>query len=316
MAYHIAEIHAHRDREDELASLLLNCEAQGVSAEGAPFVRDSIEAGLVEEWDLGDLAAEDCEIIVKGYFPTDEHWRSRRARLETALAALATRYPHDIYETFFWILEDEDWQENWKQYYKPLRVGERLVIKPQWESYESKANDIVVELDPGLAFGTGDHPTTDGALRLLEEYVQPDWRVLDIGCGSGILSVAAALLGAKKVTAVDNDRQAIRATVKNSRLNGVLEKIDVQEKDMTRHSWAHMGQFDLIVANIIADVIQQLILPAAAVLREGRFFIAGGIIRDKEKLLLDCFHDSGMQVREIAETGDWVTLVAQKPFRT
>lgn len=313
MAYHIAEIHAHRDREDELTSLLLNSEAQGVSAEGAPFVRDSIEAGFAEEWDVADLVEDDLEIIVKGYYPTDDRWFARRDKLQRDLDAFKAVYPQDIYDVLFWTLEDESWLENWKKHYKPLRVGAHLVIRPEWEEYEPIDGDLVITIDPGLAFGTGDHPTTGGVLRLLEEYVTPGMRAMDIGCGTGILSVATVLLGAEKVTAVDNDREAIRVTVRNGRLNGVLDKMDVMEKDLTRHTWDHFGKYDLIVANIVAGVIEKMIPHAAMTLKEGGYFIGGGIIRSKESYMLDCLHEYGLHVREIVEEGDWVTLLAEKP---
>ena len=231
MAYYIAEIKSHKDLEDAISSLLLDQGAEGVSSEGAHLIKKSIEAGLAEIWDDEDL--EDCgEVIVKGYFSEDGAWEDKKSHVAAAVAVLRSVFPEYPIEDTYWLLDDESWQDSWKQYYKPFRIGNHLVIKPQWEPYEEKDGDIVLELDPGLAFGTGSHPTTGGALKLLEQETAQGMKVMDFGCGTGILAVAAGLLGANEVYAVDVDREAIQATVKNIRINGLMTTVEVLEKDI------------------------------------------------------------------------------------
>ncbi|MEG0875258.1 MAG: 50S ribosomal protein L11 methyltransferase [Clostridiales bacterium] len=311
MAYYITEICGHKDLEDELTNLLLEYGAQGVSAEGAHFVRNSIKAGLAEIWDDEDVDESKTDILVKGYFP-DADWEKTRRSMIAALEVFQAVHEENPITYQFWLLDDESWQDSWKQYYKPFKVGEHLVIKPQWEPYEKEENDIVLELDPGLAFGTGNHPTTGGALKLLEQQIKPGMKIMDLGCGTGILAVAAGLLGAKKVFAVDMDREAIQATVKNTRINGLMTKIEVLEKDITKNKISYLTDFDIIVANIIADVIVKVLPEAAKMIKSGGIFIGGGIINTKQEQVFSALKKYGFEVIEVITEGDWVTVSAIK----
>ncbi len=311
MAYYIAEINGHKALEDELTALLMEYGAQGVSAEGAHFEENSIKAGLAEIWDEDYLDTDHPEIIVKGYFP-EVDWEQTRKRLIAALAVFQAVHEDNPVTYRFWLLDDESWQDSWKQYYKPFRIGENLVIKPQWEPYEKQEGDIVLELDPGLAFGTGNHPTTGGALRLLEQQLKPHAKVLDLGCGTGILAVSAGLLGADKVFAVDLDREAIQATVKNIRINGLMTKVEVVEKDIVHDKLTHMRNFDIIVANIVADVIIAVLPQAAVMIKSGGWFIGGGIINSKQDKVFAALKKYGFEVIEVITEGDWVTVLAIK----
>ena len=288
MAYYIAEINGHKALEDELTALLMEYGAQGVSAEGAHFEENSIKAGLAEIWDEDYLDTDHPEIIVKGYFP-EVDWEQTRKRLIAALAVFQAVHEDNPVTYRFWLLDDESWQDSWKQYYKPFRIGENLVIKPQWEPYEKQEGDIVLELDPGLAFGTGNHPTTGGAL-----------------------AVSAGLLGADKVFAVDLDREAIQATVKNIRINGLMTKVEVVEKDIVHDKLTHMRNFDIIVANIVADVIIAVLPQAAVMIKSGGWFIGGGIINSKQDKVFAALKKYGFEVIEVITEGDWVTVLAIK----
>lgn len=311
MAYYIAEISGHKDVEEELTALLMDYGAQGVSAEGAHFIENSIKAGLAEIWEDDYLETQHPEIVVKGYFP-DVAWEKTRRELIAALSLFQALHEDNPVTYKFWLLNDESWQDSWKQYYKPFKVGERLVIKPQWEPYEREDGDIILELDPGLAFGTGNHPTTGGALRLLEQELKPGDKVMDLGCGTGILAVSAGLLGAEKVFAVDIDREAIQATVKNIRINGLMTKVDIWEKDITRDDLRHLRDFDIIVANIVADVIIAALPQIEIMIKAGGRFIGGGIIKDKQDKVFKALRRHGFQVMEIITEGDWVTVSAIK----
>ena len=176
------------------------------------------------------------------------------------------------------VLEEEDWQNGWKQYYKPLRIGSRVLIKPSWEEVEAKENEVIVELDPGMAFGTGTHETTHMCVLLLEKYLSPDKTVLDIGTGSGILAITCGKLGAKSVQGTDIDPLAVKIARENVELNGLSDKIQVAEGDLVD---AVSGTYDIVVANIIADIIKVLAPQVPPFMKEDGIFIASGIIKDK-----------------------------------
>ncbi len=312
MAYHIVEVTTHRHLEEEFSNLLLTLGAEGISAEGPQFVKNSIEAGLAEIWDEEQLSDNSDEIVLKGYFPLEDEWDQRKGHIDAGIALVRTAYPQYDIEVLYDILEDDSWQDSWKQYYKPFSVGRHLIIKPLWEPYEAKEGDVVIELDPGLVFGTGDHPTTGGALRLLEERVKPGMQVMDLGCGTGILGLTAALLGAEKVLAVDKDREALKATANNFEVNGISERLTMVEGDLSGEVAGLEGKFDIIVANIIAAVIIDILPLVRKALKPAGLFIAGGIIKDKKGKVLSAAQANHIHVMEIREEGDWVTLLMMR----
>ena len=311
MAYYICEIKTDTEHEAEVTALLENAGASGVSAEGASLVKSAIREGRAEIWDEEQIENTDTTLILKGYFPAEEDFTEHKEQI-TAAAALYELLSGVSLSPSFYLLEDEVWQDGWKQYYKPFRVGERLVIKPTWEEYAPEENDIVLELDPGLAFGTGSHPTTNGALRLLEKYVAKGMKVIDCGCGTGILSVAAGLLGAEKVYAVDVDHDAVLASVRNFRLNGLFDKAEVFWADVTKRGFSRLAPFQIVVANIVADVILPMLPFAAETTEKGSMLIAGGIISHRKDEVFAAIEKYGFEIKDILTEGDWVTLAAER----
>ncbi len=206
-------------------------------------------------------------------------------------------------------VRDEDWSENWKKWYKPMRVGSRVVIKPTWEAYAPAEGDLVIELDPGMAFGTGSHETTAMCIRMLEKYVPEGCDCFDVGCGSGILAIAAAKLGAGRCLAIDLDPVAVKVADENVKLNGLEDRITVEQGDLLERQ---PGKADVIVANIIADVICYLCRPAAKLLKERGVFICSGIIREKEADVQNALSLAGYAVIDRAEEGEWVCLAAHR----
>lgn len=204
-------------------------------------------------------------------------------------------------------VKDEDWAENWKQYYKPLRVGQRLVIKPGWESYQPKEGDLIIDMDPGMAFGTGTHETTRLCLMLLEKHQQENDRVLDVGTGSGILAIASALLGAKAVTAIDLDPVAVKAAEENVKRNDLKSRVKVLQGDLAKDI---SGQFDLVSANIIADIILLLLPQLQGLLAQHARLVLSGIIKDREQDVRDGLAARGFVVKDALYEGEWVALLA------
>ncbi|KXG78519.1 Ribosomal protein L11 methyltransferase [Fervidicola ferrireducens] len=248
------------------------------------------------------------QAIVTGYLPESEQVNELLQEIGRRIAELP-RFGLDLgsgeMEVSF--VEESDWANAWKAYYQILRIGERLVIKPSWLDYEPKAGEVVIELDPGMAFGTGTHETAAMCLELLERYVKEGQTVIDVGCGSGILSIAAAKLGAAKVLAIDKDQVAVKVAEENVERNGVGQ-VEVVRGDGLRGT---NFKADIIVANIIADVIVEMAADAAANLKDGGFFICSGIIKDKKLPVCRALENAGFDVVEEMEKGDWITLVSR-----
>lgn len=205
-------------------------------------------------------------------------------------------------------VNQEDWANSWKKYYKPSRVGNNFIIKPTWENYNHKKEDIVIEIDPGMAFGSGLHETTQLCIGNLEQYVKKDDIVIDIGCGSGILALAAGKLQCKKVIAVDLDSMAVKVARENIEKNGMEDIIEVREGDLMD---VISEKADVIVANILAEVIVVLTKQIIPYLKEGGIFISSGIILNKIDDVVNSVIGSGFEVVEIENMGEWASVVAR-----
>lgn len=205
-------------------------------------------------------------------------------------------------------VREQDWSEYWKQYYKPFRAGKRLVIKPSWENWEKQPGDLIIELDPGMAFGTGTHETTAMCVELIEKHYHGG-RVLDVGTGSGILAIAAARLGATDVLGVDIDPMAVRVARENVEKNGLSDAIDIREGDLV----AGLGDVrcDFAVANILADVIALLAGPLKKHLVPGAQFVCSGILKEREDDVKAVLEKNGYRLFDRLQKGDWVALAAR-----
>jgi len=206
-------------------------------------------------------------------------------------------------------VEEQDWAEAWRQHWQPLRVGQRLVVKPSWCDFQARPQDVVIELDPGMAFGTGTHPTTRMCLELLEELTRPGLVVLDVGTGSGILAIAAAKLGAARVLAIDNDPLAVRVARDNVSRNQALEVVEVR-LDNALDSVVEPA--DLVVANISTEAACALASGAAALLgRHGRF-VSAGMTEASVDAVRSALAAAGLRVTGAKQEAEWVCLVAQR----
>ncbi len=202
---------------------------------------------------------------------------------------------------------EEDWAESWKEHFHVERFGERIVVVPSWRTYDAAAGDVVVTLDPGMAFGTGQHETTRMCIEALEQAVQPGARVLDVGCGSGILAITAAKLGAREALAVDVDGDCVRVTDENARLNGV-DRIVRARRGGLGEAWPFdeaAAAFDVVVANIIARVIIDLAAELAEALAAGGRLIVSGVIGEREREVVDALACAGLRIGGVRAMGDW-----------
>ena len=288
-----------------------------VGAKGT-VIEDRYDAELDMEgpakWDILDasiIEAMDEDVLVRGYLPADASAMERVETLKSALSSLtADKIGFDAGPLTVAVdnVREEDWAENWKQYYKPFRAGKRIVIKPEWETFDAKADDLVIEIDPGMAFGNGTHETTFMCLELMENLVKPGVSVLDVGTGSGILALAAAMLGAKDVLAVDLDPVAVRVAQENIARNGMQAVVTAQVGDLLAGVDAKAG---LVVANIIADIIMLLSQAVRGHMEPGGVFVSSGIIRDREADVVQALEAAGFAIEHIERKGEWVAIVAR-----
>lgn len=201
--------------------------------------------------------------------------------------------------------DDEDWANNWKKYYKPLEIGEKLAIVPEWEAYDNDKR-IVIKINPGMAFGTGTHESTYMCLELLERYVNKDDEIFDIGCGSGILAIAGLKLGAKRALAVDIDDKCIDASHENADLNNLEDKMDIKKGNLLD---VVKGRADLIVSNIIAEIIVDEIKNLKNHMDKGGIFITSGIIKERRQMVIDALKENGFEIIDELEKNNWVAIV-------
>ncbi len=207
-------------------------------------------------------------------------------------------------------IDDEDWAENWKSQYKPFRLGKHFVVKPTWEEFDKKEDDIIIEIDPGMAFGSGTHETTGMCVALVEEYVKEGDKVIDVGTGTGILAIAAGKVGASDVLATDLDAMAVRVARENADLNDMHDIIRTREGDLLE---AVDEVADVAVANIIADVIIMMAKPIMKHIRPGGIFICSGIAREREYEVIDALNEAGYQNLDIRNQGEWTAIASVRP---
>ncbi|MEG2984523.1 MAG: 50S ribosomal protein L11 methyltransferase [Peptostreptococcaceae bacterium] len=205
-------------------------------------------------------------------------------------------------------VDEEDWANEWKNYYKPTKIGEKIVVKPTWEEYEAADTDLIIELDPGMAFGTGTHETTSMCIRELEKYVKPESKVFDIGCGSGILGIAAAKLGAKDVLAVDLDEVAVRVSKENIDLNKVEGSVSALHGNLME---VVTDKADIVVANIIADIIKLLAKDIKQFMKDDAIFISSGIIHAKVDEVKQALTENGLEIVHVESLGEWNAIVSK-----
>lgn len=294
--------------------LEISVRADGEAAEAVSEVFDRFGHGgaVIEQVLLNDdeaaVTTDEPVLTVKTFLPINGHQDAARRRIEEALWHLGQLYPIPAPEVRE--LAEEDWAEAWKTGYGLQRIGERIVIVPSWETYTSHPEEIVIRMDPGMAFGTGTHPTTRMCLVELERRVERGMSVLDVGTGSGILAIAAARLGAAPVLALDIDPTAVEVARANASANGADAAIRVRQGSALD---AESGSWDLAVVNILAEPIAAMSDDLASALAPEGLLIAGGLIAGDEPLVTGAFYGAGLTIINRRQHRDWVTLVAQRP---
>ncbi|OPZ85485.1 MAG: Ribosomal protein L11 methyltransferase [Firmicutes bacterium ADurb.Bin419] len=307
MIWHEVRIKTTEEAYDAITEMLTSIGAGGVAIEDPnDIISELSKPDTLDYADDEFLSSLEEGVTIKAYFSEERNISELTSIIEEKLKFISQFL--DVGEGFVGTssVDDEDWSTSWKKYYKPLNLTDKLVIKPSWEDYEIKNDEIVIEMDPGMAFGTGTHETTKMCSVLLEKYVKPEDTVIDLGCGTGILSIIAAKLGAKSVTAVDIDEVAVRVARENCGINGVDNTVeafrgvidDLKEK-----------KADIIVANIIANVIIDISGKVSSYLKKDGLFITSGIIKERSQEVLDAYTKLGFKCEQFEELGEWVAIV-------
>ncbi len=300
---------------EAVSQLLIDAGAAGGTQieDRRDFDEEHRPAGM---WDIMDESIAEGmreEVCVTAYYPATSSAADVLSHIRQGLSSLKEDLepvmPMGSLAIETGGVDDEDWAEYWKKDYKPFRIGKHLVVKPGWEDYEALKGDKVLEIDPGMAFGTGTHETTSLCMELIEEYLKPGDEIIDIGTGSGILAIAACECGASRVLATDIDPLAVKTAGENARRNGCTDKIEVRCGDLLQ---VVDRQADIVIANIIADVIVTLAAPAMGCIRDGGLFICSGIAWEREEKVLKALEDAGYGKPDIRRKGEWVAMASRK----
>ncbi len=293
-------------------------EVAGIDAElAADLLRQACTGGVAieapsrldRENDLYVLDG-DAPALVKGYLPVGEEAGRAQRSMALALQAAPLQHPPAWREPVE--LEEQDWRDSWKKYFGIQRFGRHTVVVPGWIEYAAKPGETVIRIDPGMAFGTGQHPTTAMCLAQLEALVRPGDRVLDLGCGSGILAIGAALYGAARALALDSDAQAVKAAGENGEANGVLGVVAVREGTLGDGNEPEKT-FDVIAANISGLALQRLAPQFARHMEHGGRLVASGFLDDTVDAVSGAFTGAGLKVERVIEEGVWRAIVARRP---
>ncbi|PNQ79443.1 50S ribosomal protein L11 methyltransferase [Paenibacillus sp. F4] len=320
MLWNEITIHTTEEAIEMISNFLHEAGAGGVSIEESGSLNKPRDTSYGQWYDrpLNDIP--EGQAIIKGYFAEEVDMDRIRSQIEPRVEELRT-FDIDPGEVQYELktVDEDDWANAWKQYFKPLRVSDRLTIKPTWEDYEPASEaEKIIELDPGMAFGTGTHPTTSLCLRTLESVIKGGEEVIDVGTGSGILAIGAVKLGAKHVLALDLDPVAVSSARENTRLNGLEERITIKESDLLsvlKASDPTLGiqlPVKLVVANILAEIILLFIDDVYKALEPGGIYIASGIWKNKEEVVETALKAAGFEIAEISRDEDWLAFVARK----
>ncbi len=303
-------IHTTEEAVEPVCNILHEAGASGV------VIEDPTD--LVKEWgihygEVYQLSPDDYPedgVRIKAYFPVNNELVKTIEQIKELINGLVV-HEIDLGSNKVQLAEvnEEDWATAWKTYYKPVKVSPSITITPTWEDYKRKEGELVIELDPGMAFGTGTHPTTVLCIQALDSTITGGERVIDVGTGSGVLSIAAAKLGAKEILALDLDEVAVQSASQNVRLNHMEERVTVKQNHLLV---GIEGEYDLIVANILAEIIVQFIQDAATVLKRDGLFITSGIIKKKEQEVKTALTAGGFMIEEVKQMEDWVAIIARK----
>ena len=278
-----------------------------IAVDAAPDSRDAASNVLIEEGCAGTAVGSDTGVL--GYLPVDD-------RLEIRLDAIRVRVlrlpefglPLGSTDISVRFVHDDGWATAWKQFFKPVRIG-RIVVKPSWEEYAAIPGDVIIDLDPGMAFGTGYHPTTQMCLAILQDRIQGGETVLDVGTGSGILAIAAIKLGAARAVGIDVDSVAVEVAIENVKRERLEDRVEIVRADSPA---AFEGEADVVVANIIARTIIEMAVDLRDKVKRGGYLITSGIIAERADEVRAALEPVGLATKDVRCDGEWAALISRR----
>lgn len=303
------QIHTTNEAVEPVSNMLMDCGANGVVIDDPKMLEYNDALG--ERYELNPNKYPSEGVYIKAYFVHDDALAPVVKQIENRLIQLAELdIPIGKGTIIQSVMQETDWENEWKQYFKPVRISEHIAIVPTWETYEKEEPHVeIVRIDPGMAFGTGTHATTILSVAGLEQVLRRDDLVIDVGSGSGILSIAAILLGGKKVYAYDYDKVAVQSTINNRNLNKMQKQIQVKQNDLLK---GVKHEANIIVSNILAHVLLDLVDDAYKLLKHRGYFITSGIITDKAHLVREKLEAANFKIIQINKMENWVSIIAQK----
>lgn len=306
---------------DPVCGILYEMGITGIEISDKEDFREFLENNR-KYWDYVDEELErlkDADSCITLYFSKDEEGETQLASVKEAIAELGrgdSQGKFGSLEILSEEMKDEDWSENWKQFFKPLEIGRRVLVVPEWETEVPESDRVKFLINPGLSFGTGSHESTKMCIEEIEKHVKDGDKILDLGCGSGILSVIALLLGAAEAWAVDIDPMAVEVAYSNLKLNGLAEEIyhgfdgDITSDKGLREKLAET-KYDIVLANIVADVIIALSGYVKEFVKPGGVFICSGIIIERKDEVVSALEKAGLRVKEVRTMGEWAAAVCE-----
>ena len=303
-------IHTTNEASEIVESILLDYGSTGVAIEDPTTLEENLHDDFGTIVELSPTDYPEVGVIVKGYINElnfdDETFNRFKDELEQLEKNINIGEFFKIETT---TIQDSDWGNSWKDYFDILNIGEKFVIVPTWREYENEEDKYVINIDPGMAFGTGGHETTSLCIKNLEKYVKPHDNIIDVGCGSGILSIAASYLTDGEIKAVDLDKLAVDVSRENFTLNNLENRITVEEASLLTKE---TKKYNVIVANILAHIIELMLDDAYKLLEDGGYYITSGIIKDKKDELLEKMLERGFKLVEETSDNEWYSFVVTK----
>ena len=303
-------IHTTNEASEIVESILLDYGSTGVAIEDPTTLEENLHDDFGTIVELSPTDYPEVGVIVKGYINELNFDDETFNRFNDELEQLGKNINiGEFFKIETTTIQDSDWENSWKDYFDILNIGEKFVIVPTWREYENEEGKYVINIDPGMAFGTGGHETTSLCIKNLEKYVKPHDNVIDVGCGSGILSIAASYLTDGNLKAVDLDKLAVDVSRENFALNNLENRIEVEEASLLTKE---TKKYDVIVANILAHIIELMLEDAYKLLEDSGYFITSGIIKDKKDELLEKMLKQGFKLVEETSDNEWYSFVVTK----
>ena len=308
MQYYEIKISAPSAEVENISNALIIEGIETFEVDDIEVARGILSSKKTFEWDYYDESLlEDHDACITVYAENDENSEQVIEAVRRAAGSVQAASLSGIINVGVRLADDSEWKDQWKQYFRPQHITEDLVICPSWETYSPAAGEKVIEIDPGMAFGTGTHATTRMCIELIEKYLHPEQSFMDIGCGSGILSIAAGLCGCRKIAGFDIDPDAVRVAKENVRKNGMESFTVISQGDVTKGvDWTA----DVIAANLMAEIIISICGSIPACLNENGIFISSGIIAEKKEMVVMALQQAGFEIMEIREDDDWCAVAA------